>query len=122
MSLGERIKKIRTKAGLSQSEMANMLDMGQSSYSKYEKNQTEPTVKKLIKISEIGKVSTDWLLKGEEISSAEIRNLVQPELLESAIKLVESLNEKEILNPEKKAEAIVKIYLDKLKDKEKSEG
>lgn len=52
-SLGEKIAKVRKQKGYSQDYMANLLDISQSSYAKYETEATDITVKRLQEISNI---------------------------------------------------------------------
>lgn len=51
MDIGERIKKIREARGLSQKEVATMIKMDQSQYSKLEKDKTDPSVSTLNKVA-----------------------------------------------------------------------
>jgi transcriptional regulator with XRE-family HTH domain len=65
MNLGDNmknLKKIRIKNKLSQKEMADILTVTQSSYSKYERGLVEPDYDTLIKLAEYFNVSTDYLL------------------------------------------------------------
>ncbi|MBI5682697.1 MAG: helix-turn-helix transcriptional regulator [Deltaproteobacteria bacterium] len=72
-TLGYRIRKIRELLSLNQSELAIRMGLGGPTViSKYEKNQVEPNISTLTKISELGagifksgKISLDWLLTGE---------------------------------------------------------
>ncbi len=76
MSLGFRITHIREKkVKVSQTDFAYMLGVsGPSTISNWEKDIREPEISVLIKIAELGKVSLDWLLKGEK---ADLKNLVR---------------------------------------------
>jgi len=66
-NLGDRIREIRERLGLNQSETAMRLGLGgPAAVSKYEKNQREPEIAVLIKLSVLGNVSLDWLLTGKE--------------------------------------------------------
>lgn len=51
MEIGERIKKIREARGLSQKEIASIIKMDQSQYSKLEKDKTDPSVSTLAKVA-----------------------------------------------------------------------
>jgi transcriptional regulator with XRE-family HTH domain len=51
MEIGERIRKIREARGLSQKEIAAMIKMDQSQYSKLEKDKTDPSVSTLAKVA-----------------------------------------------------------------------
>ncbi|MBR5247439.1 MAG: helix-turn-helix transcriptional regulator [Lachnospiraceae bacterium] len=66
MRLGETIYKLRTEKNLSQGDLAQMLDVSRQSISKWENNSAVPDLEKIIKLSEIFKVSLDELVKGEE--------------------------------------------------------
>jgi len=64
--LGERIKSIRREMGLNQAVFAKKLGLGGSTViSKYEKNQREPEIAILIRISELGNKNLNWLLTGK---------------------------------------------------------
>jgi transcriptional regulator with XRE-family HTH domain len=51
MEIGERIRKIREARGLSQKEVAGIIKMDQSQYSKLEKDRTDPSVSTLAKVA-----------------------------------------------------------------------
>lgn len=51
MEIGERIKKLREARGLSQKEVAALIKMDQSQYSKLEKDKTDPSVSTLAKVA-----------------------------------------------------------------------
>jgi transcriptional regulator with XRE-family HTH domain len=51
MEIGERIRKIREARGLSQKEVATIIKMDQSQYSKLEKDKTDPSVSTLVKVA-----------------------------------------------------------------------
>lgn len=60
------LKDLRKEFGLSQKQMAEKLSISQQTYSDYEKGKTEPTIDTLIKISELFKVSIEYLLGLED--------------------------------------------------------
>ncbi len=66
MSLGEKITLLRKQKGWSQEELADRLDISRQSVSKWESNASVPDLDKIIKLSVIFSVSTDYLLKDEE--------------------------------------------------------
>ncbi len=57
IKIGNRIKKLRKDKNISQKDMANMLNIPRSTYSNYENNNREPSIKLLEKIAEILNVS-----------------------------------------------------------------
>lgn len=63
MSFSEKIYILRTKAGLSQDEMAGKFGVSRQSIWKWENGVSYPEIDKIIKISEVFHVSTDYLLK-----------------------------------------------------------
>jgi len=67
-NLGERIKIIRTSLKLNQLDFALKIGLeSATAISKYEDNSRQPDIDKLIKISELGNISLDELLTGNEI-------------------------------------------------------
>ncbi len=64
MSIYERLREVRTKLGLSQTEASTKFCIGLSSYKKYEAGSSEPGSTALAGISNAG-VNTNWLLTGK---------------------------------------------------------
>ena len=62
MTIGARVKQLRELNNLSQSELAAMLNVSSSSVSMWETDKREICQEELIKLSNIFKVSTDYLL------------------------------------------------------------
>ena len=72
MNLADKITALRRQRGLSQEELADMLDVTRQSVSKWEGGQSVPDIQKILQLSAIFGVTTDYLLKddeGEEIIS-----------------------------------------------------
>lgn len=65
-TFGKRLKDLRTEKGLSQIELAKQVDVGKSVISLWERDECEPTLSKLIAISNYFEVSIDFLA-GKEI-------------------------------------------------------
>ncbi len=65
-NIGERICRYREKCGLSQLELAELLDVSRQSVSKWETASAVPELAKLIKMSEIFGMSLDALVLGRE--------------------------------------------------------
>lgn len=57
-----RIKEIREKRKLSQSRIAEVLEIPQQQYSRYENEKNEIPVRYVIKLCKFYKVSADWML------------------------------------------------------------
>ena len=63
MILADKIITLRKKNGLSQEELAEKMNVSRQSVSKWESAQSVPDLNKVIMLSEIFGVSTDYLLK-----------------------------------------------------------
>jgi transcriptional regulator with XRE-family HTH domain len=61
-SLGERLAYLRNQKGLSQAELARLLNMGQSTIAMYEKDRRHPDMDILRRLADFFGVSTDYLL------------------------------------------------------------
>lgn len=68
MTLGEKILKLRTEQGLSQETFGERLGVSRQSVSKWETDQSMPELDKIVAVSELFGVSTDYLLKETEVS------------------------------------------------------
>lgn len=58
-----RLKELREEYGYSQQKLAEMLLIKQNTYSQYENGARDLPIEYLIKLSQIYKVSTDYLLE-----------------------------------------------------------
>lgn len=65
MIFADKLINLRKKAGMSQEELADKLDVSRQSVSKWESMQSIPDINKIIELSKIFGVSTDYLLKDE---------------------------------------------------------
>lgn len=65
MTLAEKIIDLRKKKGWSQEQLAEQLDISRQSVSKWESESSTPDLDKIIRMSEMFGVSTDYLLKDE---------------------------------------------------------
>ncbi|PJI08133.1 MULTISPECIES: helix-turn-helix domain-containing protein [Clostridium] len=63
MSLGEKIQSLRKQNNLSQEQLAEKLMVSRQSVSKWELDQSIPDVHKIIEISNLFEVTTDYLLR-----------------------------------------------------------
>lgn len=62
----ERIKELRSEKNLSQAQIASVLGIDRSNYSKYELGKLEPGNDMLIKLAKFYSVTTDYLLGLED--------------------------------------------------------
>ena len=78
MTLGEKIRNAREDMDLLQSDMAKLIPMNQSNYSKIERNVQEPNIEQLRRICQILKLDPRFLLdlgEFEFISTEDMRLL-----------------------------------------------
>jgi transcriptional regulator with XRE-family HTH domain len=96
MIFADKLIVLRKKMGLSQEELADRLDVSRQAVSKWESGQTTPDLEKIIKLSSLFNVSTDYLLKDEIVIEESVKEDNNEHIL--------SLNEcKEYITHEKRA-------------------
>lgn len=62
ISLGNRIKTARERAGFTQNQLADKIGISRAAIARYESGEIEPRLKNLAAIAECLKVSADYLL------------------------------------------------------------
>lgn len=62
MEFKDRLRELRTARGLSQMQLAKMLNISQSAVAKWELGKTEPTASAIIKLAKFFDESTDYIL------------------------------------------------------------
>ncbi|WP_138755119.1 helix-turn-helix domain-containing protein [Paenibacillus sinopodophylli] len=70
MSLGARIKQLRTERGLTQQDVATQLEMGRSNLGHIENDRVTPTSEDLQKLADILHTTTDYLLGRDAAATA----------------------------------------------------
>lgn len=68
--LSEQIRLCRKRAGLSQEELADRLEVSRQAISKWEMGQSTPDPEKIVRMSELFGISTDELLKAQPAPAA----------------------------------------------------
>ncbi len=68
MNFEYKLAELRREKGLTQEELAYKMDVTRQSVSKWESGQSLPDLEKIIKLSELFGVTTDYLIKDEENS------------------------------------------------------
>ena len=66
MTIADRIQTLRKSKGMSQEELADATGVSRQAVSKWESEQSVPDIDKIVILSEIFDVTTDYLLKGIE--------------------------------------------------------
>lgn len=73
MGFAEKIYALRTQAGMSQASLAETLQVSRQTVSKWELGASYPEIEKLLAISELYHVTTDFLLKDQPASQEDVR-------------------------------------------------
>lgn len=71
MQYNERIKELRLKAKLSQTQVAEVLEVKQQEYQRWESGKHEFPIKAIVQLAEFFGVSTDYILLGKTESISE---------------------------------------------------
>ena len=66
MTFSERMVRARKKTGMTQSEVAERLNVSFQAISLWERGESTPEISKLADISELYQISLDWLLTGKQ--------------------------------------------------------
>lgn len=90
MKIGEKIKNAREDLDLIQSEVASLIPMNQSNYSKIERDMQEPSLTQLKRICEILHINPAYLLGIDEYNSVSTRDI---ELLQDLKNLIKKYND-----------------------------
>ncbi|WP_019892596.1 helix-turn-helix domain-containing protein [Allobaculum stercoricanis] len=66
MDISERIHHLRKSKGISQEELADQVGVSRQAVSKWESGQSTPDIEKIMMMSDLFAVTTDYILKGKE--------------------------------------------------------
>ncbi len=68
MTLGEKLQALRKENNMSQEQLASQINVSRQAISKWELNESLPDITNIVQLSNIFKVTTDYLLKEEQLS------------------------------------------------------
>lgn len=77
MNIADRIQYLRKQKGYSQEELSDKVGVSRQAVSKWESEQSTPDLEKVIAMSELFEVTTDYILKGIEPVSTTNRKTVK---------------------------------------------
>lgn len=77
MNIADRIQHLRKAEGLSQEELADKVGVSRQAVSKWESGQSTPELDKVVMMSDLFKVTTDYILKGVEPEPVAHKNRIQ---------------------------------------------
>ena len=72
MTVGEKLLDLRKKKGLSQEEVANLLNVSRQTISKWETGESKPDFDKIVPICNLYEISTNYLLTDEVIEEKQV--------------------------------------------------
>ena len=75
--LNENIKRLRTAQGLNQVEFGRLLNVTKQCVSNWENDNVLPSIDMLIKIADLFRVSTDYLLGRTEVAVLDVSSLTE---------------------------------------------
>ncbi len=70
MTLGQKLHNLRKEHGYTQDKLSEILDVSRQSISKWELDESSPEISKIIKLSEVYGVTTDYLLLNDEVQKS----------------------------------------------------
>ena len=79
-SLAEKIKLLREKAGLTQSELARILGLSRSGVNAWEMGLSVPSTQYVVELAKHFNVSTDYLLGIEDTATIKVKGLTQKQV------------------------------------------
>ena len=75
--IGRYLKELRKKKGLSQQDLANLLNVSKQTVSNWENDNIQPSIEMLVRLSKIFGVTTDYLLGLEDVPRLNVEGLPQ---------------------------------------------
>ena len=92
--VSDRIRLLRERRGLTQSELAKQLGITRSSVNAWEQGISVPSTQYIVELAAILKISTDYLLGVESTASINVSGLTDEDI-ELAHSLIERLRKKD---------------------------
>lgn len=92
--VSDRIRLLRERRGLTQSELAKQLGITRSSVNAWEQGISVPSTQYIVELATIFKISTDYLLGVESTASISVSGLTDEDI-ELAHSLIERLRKKD---------------------------
>ena len=94
LNIADRIRYLRDKSGLTQTDLANKLGISRSAVNSWEMSLTSPSLSNLVEMSKIFKVTMDYLVTASEKMLVDISDLSTEEK-EVVLKLMSCLQNKD---------------------------
>ena len=107
-SLGRRLADIRSRLGLSQTELAGELGVSPRSYQSYERGERDAPTASLIELCQNFDIDPTWLLLGP-VAKASLNEAILEGVLRAVDEYLQSIQGE--LPPEKKARLVKLLYM-----------
>ncbi len=107
-SLGRRLADIRSRLGLSQTELAGELGVSPRSYQSYERGERDAPTASLIELCQKFDIDPTWLLLGPD-AKASLNEAILEGVLRAVDEYLQSIQGE--LPPEKKARLVKLLYM-----------
>lgn len=78
--IADRIKQLREQNGMTQSELAKKLGITRSSVNAWEMGISVPSTQYIIELSQLFKVTTDYLLKNDKETTISVSGLTEEDI------------------------------------------
>ena len=78
MTFGEKLQTLRKSRGMSQEQLAEQMEVSRQAVSKWELGESTPELEKVVSLSELFGVTTDYLLKAERTQPLEAQPVAKP--------------------------------------------
>ena len=95
MNIGEKINQLRKEKGMTQKELASELNVTDKAISRWESGQGNPDLELIPKIASIFNVTTDFLLKDDEIVAKEEVEKIEEIIEKQDINISNNIKEQE---------------------------
>lgn len=76
MDFSEKLLNLRKANNMTQEQLAEKLDVSRQSISKWESGQVTPDIEKIVAISAVFDVTTDYLLKTTDIDDLSVKTAI----------------------------------------------
>ena len=106
MTLGEKIYKLRTKRSMTQEQLAEKIGVSRQSVSKWESGASIPDLERIVSMSQLFGVTTDYLLK-DEMKAENITYHESTESYAEPLKKVTMENANEFLDMKRNGSKVV---------------
>lgn len=90
VTVADRIRYLRDKAGMTQTDLANKLGISRSAVNAWEMYLSSPSINNIVELAKIFHVSTDYILSSSDKLTVDISDLTN-EQKEIVIRLVDCL-------------------------------